>query len=51
MKVYTLGISKKSAEEFFTILKKTDVKKVIDIRLNNRSQLLSFRKVERNNQC
>ena len=44
MKVYTLGISKKSAEEFFTILKKADVKKVIDIRLNNRSQLLGFSK-------
>lgn len=44
MKVYTVGISKKSAEEFFTILRKADVEKLIDIRLNNKSQLLGFSK-------
>ncbi len=44
MKLYTLGISKKSAEEFLTILKKANVEKVIDVRLNNKSQLLGFSK-------
>jgi len=44
MKLYTVGISKKSAEEFFTILKKAKVEKIIDIRLNNKSQLLGFSK-------
>ena len=44
MKLYTAGISKKSAEEFFTILKKAEVEKIIDIRLNNKSQLLGFSK-------
>ena len=44
MKVYTVGISKKSAEEFFAVLKKADVEKLIDIRLNNKSQLLGFSK-------
>lgn len=44
MKVYTVGVSKKSAEEFFTILKKADVEKLIDIRLKNKSQLLGFSK-------
>ena len=44
MKVYTVGASKKSAEEFFSILKKADVEKLLDIRLNNKSQLLGFSK-------
>ena len=44
IKVYTVGTSKKSAEEFFGILKKTSIEKIIDIRLNNKSQLLGFSK-------
>jgi len=44
IKVYTVGTSKKNAEEFFGILKKADIEKIIDIRLNNRSQLLGFSK-------
>ncbi len=43
-KIYTIGFTKKSAEEFFNILKKNNVKKVIDIRLNNTSQLAGFSK-------
>lgn len=44
MKLYTAGITKKSAREFFNILKKAEVEKLIDIRLNNKSQLLGFSK-------
>ncbi|MCK9363756.1 MAG: DUF488 domain-containing protein [Syntrophales bacterium] len=44
IKVFTIGFTKKTAEEFFTILKKAGVKRVIDIRLNNVSQLAGFAK-------
>ena len=33
MRLYTIGFTGKSAREFFTILKHSDVKKVIDVRL------------------
>ena len=33
MRLYTIGFAGKSAREFFTILKHSDVKKVIDVRL------------------
>ena len=42
MKLFTIGFSKKSAEEFFTLLTKNRIKKLIDIRLNNKSQLAGF---------
>ncbi len=44
MNIFTIGFTKKSAEEFFETLKKNKVKKVIDIRLNNKSQLAGFAK-------
>lgn len=44
MRIYTVGYSKKSAEEFFGILKKHGIKQVIDIRENNTSQLTGFSK-------
>jgi len=44
MKVFTIGFTKTSAESFFTRLKKAGVKKVLDIRLNNVSQLAGFSK-------
>lgn len=40
----TIGFAKKSAEEFFSILKANGVKILIDIRLNNVSQLAGFTK-------
>lgn len=46
MKLFTIGFTKKSAENFFTLLKKNQVKKVVDIRLNNSSQLAGFSKGE-----
>jgi len=44
MKLYTIGFTKKTAEEFFETLIKNEVKKVIDIRLKNKSQLAGFAK-------
>ncbi len=44
MKLFTIGFTKKSAEEFFESLKKNNVKKLIDIRLNTKSQLAGFAK-------
>jgi uncharacterized protein (DUF488 family) len=44
VKVFTIGFTKKTAEEFFTRLIRADVKRVIDIRLNNVSQLAGFAK-------
>lgn len=44
MKIYTIGFTKKSAEEFFTLIKKSGVKRVIDVRRNNTSQLSGFAK-------
>ena len=42
--LYTIGFTKKNAETFFTLLKKNGVKKIIDVRLNNVSQLAGFTK-------
>jgi len=44
MKLYTIGFTRKTAEQFFTKLKKLGVRRVIDVRLNNVSQLAGFSK-------
>jgi len=44
MTIYTIGFSQKSAEEFFSLLGDNDVRILMDIRLNNRSQLAGFTK-------
>ncbi|HXM64928.1 MAG TPA: DUF488 domain-containing protein [Terriglobales bacterium] len=44
MKLFTIGFTKKSAETFFTLLKNAGVKRLIDVRLNNVSQLAGFTK-------
>lgn len=44
MKLFTIGFTKKSAESFFTTLKNADVARLVDIRLNNVSQLSGFTK-------
>lgn len=44
MKLYTIGFTKKSAETFFTRLTNARVKRVVDVRLNNVSQLAGFTK-------
>ena len=44
MKVFSIGFTKTTAESFFARLAKAGVKKVIDVRLNNVSQLAGFAK-------
>jgi uncharacterized protein (DUF488 family) len=44
IKLFTIGFTKKNAEAFFGILIKYNVEKLIDIRLNNVSQLAGFTK-------
>jgi uncharacterized protein (DUF488 family) len=44
MKIFTIGFTKTSAESFFSRLQKGGVKKLIDVRLNNVSQLAGFAK-------
>lgn len=44
MKLFTIGFTKKSAEMFFTRLKNAGVRRLIDVRLNNVSQLAGFTK-------
>ncbi len=44
MEVYSIGFTKKTAEEFFGLLKRTGIRRLIDVRLNNRSQLAGFTK-------
>ena len=44
VKIYTIGFTKKSAGQFFGALRKAGIKRLIDIRLNNSSQLAGFTK-------
>ena len=46
MKIYTIGFTKKTAEQFFDCLKRSGTKRVVDVRLNNVSQLAGFTKKE-----
>lgn len=44
MTIYTIGFTKKSAEEFFKALRHSGAKHLLDIRLHNKSQLTGFAK-------
>ncbi len=44
MKIYTIGFTKKNAETFFNFIKDKDISTLIDVRLNNVSQLAGFAK-------
>ena len=44
MNVYTIGFSGKSAEQFFALLRSNGMRRVLDVRLWNRSQLAGFTK-------
>lgn len=44
MKIFTIGFTKKNAEQFFGKLSRDGLGKVIDTRLNNVSQLAGFTK-------
>ncbi|MBQ3444854.1 MAG: DUF488 domain-containing protein [Selenomonadaceae bacterium] len=43
-KIFTIGFTKLTAEEFFTCLERSRVNRVVDVRLYNTSQLLGFSK-------
>lgn len=58
MKLYTIGFTKKSAQQFFELLEKNGVECLVDIRLHADGQLAGFTKKEdlrfflkRLNQC
>ena len=44
MQTFTIGFTKKSAEEFFSLVRTHGVKQILDVRLNNVSQLSGFTK-------
>lgn len=44
MQIYTMGFTQKTAEEFFNKIKENKIEIVIDVRLNNQSQLAGFTK-------
>jgi uncharacterized protein (DUF488 family) len=44
MKTFTIGFTQKSAKDFFSLLKKNNVSRVVDVRLNVTSQLAGFAK-------
>lgn len=44
MKIFTIGFTNKKAENFFERLRESGVKRIVDVRLNNVSQLAGFSK-------
>lgn len=44
MKIFTIGFTKTSAEGFFERLRRSGAKSIVDVRLNNVSQLAGFAK-------
>jgi uncharacterized protein (DUF488 family) len=44
MNTYTIGFTKKNAKTFFNFLNEANISKLIDVRLNNVSQLAGFAK-------
>lgn len=44
LRLFTIGFTQKTARQFFTTLLNANVRRVIDVRLNNVSQLAAFTK-------
>lgn len=44
MEIYSIGFTKKSAREFFDRLRAAEIRRLLDVRLNNVSQLAGFTK-------
>jgi uncharacterized protein (DUF488 family) len=44
LKLFTIGFTKKTARSFFEILRNSGAKRIVDVRLNNVSQLAAFAK-------
>ncbi len=46
MEVYTIGFTKRKAADFFEALRRAKIARLLDVRLNNSSQLAGFTKKE-----
>ena len=44
MEIYSIGFTQKSASQFFGALKSAGIRRLMDVRLNNKSQLAGFTK-------
>ncbi len=44
MKLWTIGFTKKPASSFFELLRSSGARRIVDVRLHNRSQLAGFAK-------
>ena len=44
MKIFSIGFTQKSAEEFFDLLRKHGIQRVVDIRIHLGGQLAGFAK-------
>jgi uncharacterized protein (DUF488 family) len=44
MEIYSIGFTQKTAEQFFGLLKGAGIRRLLDVRLNNVSQLAGFAK-------
>ena len=44
MKIFTIGFTRKSARRFFALLRESGARGIVDVRLNNVSQLAGFAK-------
>jgi uncharacterized protein (DUF488 family) len=44
MKAYSIGFTKKTAEDFFGALRRAEIRRLLDVRLHNASQLAGFTK-------
>ena len=44
MEIYTIGFTKKTAGEFFESLRRHEIERLVDVRVNNTSQLAAFAK-------
>jgi uncharacterized protein (DUF488 family) len=46
VEIYSIGFTQKTAEQFFGLLKNAGIRRLVDVRLNNVSQLAGFSKRE-----
>jgi len=44
MEIYSVGFTQKTAEQFFTLPRQAGIRRLLDVRLNNVSQLAGFTK-------
>jgi uncharacterized protein (DUF488 family) len=44
MEIYSIGFTQKTASQFFSLLKQHGIRRLLDVRLNNVSQLAGFAK-------